>query len=129
LISARLALEQNRDVMAVPGNLTSNMSRGTNSLIKGGAKLVESWEDVAEELPLPLRERLLAAKDEDKKPPEMSDREKRVYQCLKPDSQIHIDELVELTGLSVSEVLSLLLRMELKGLVVQNPGKYFQRKL
>jgi DNA processing protein len=129
LISARLALEQNRDVMAVPGNLTSAMSRGTNSLIKGGAKLVESWEDVVEELPSPLRERLLATKDEDRQQPEMSNQENKVFQCLKPDCQMHVDDLVEMTGLSVSEVLSLLLRMELKGVVVQNPGKYFQRKL
>jgi DNA processing protein len=129
LISARLALEQNRDVMAVPGNLTSEMSRGTNLLIKGGAKLVESWEDVAEELPSPLRERLLATKDEEEHQPEMSDQEKKIFTSLKPDCQTHVDELVEMTNLSVSEVLSLLLRMELKGLVVQNPGKFFQRKL
>jgi len=129
LISARLALEQNRDVMAVPGNLTSAMSRGTNLLIKCGAKLVESWEDVAEELPSPLRERLLATKDEEEHQPEMSDQEKKIFTSLKPDCQTHVDELVEMTDLSVSEVLSLLLRMELKGLVVQNPGKFFQRKL
>lgn len=129
LISARLALEQNRDVMAVPGNLTSEMSRGTNGLIKGGAKLVERWEDVVEEFPSPLRERLLATKDENAPRPEMSSQEKRIFASLQVDSETHVDELVEMTGLSVSEVLSLLLRMELKGLVVQNSGKYFQRKL
>ncbi len=129
LISARLALEQNRDVMAVPGNLTSEMSRGTNCLIKGGAKLVENWEDVVDELPSPLRERLLATKDEKELQPGMSDQEKKIFTSLRPDCQTHVDELVEMTHLSVSEVLSLLLRMELKGLVVQNPGKFFQRKL
>jgi len=115
--------------MAVPGNLTSAMSRGTNSLIKGGAKLVESWEDVVDELPLPLRERLLATKDEEEYQPEMDAQEKKIFTSLELDCQTHVDELVEMTSLSVSEVLSLLLRMELKGLVVQNPGKFFQRKL
>jgi DNA processing protein len=132
LISARLALEQNRDVMAVPGNLTSAMSRGTNCLIKGGAKLVESWEDVVDELPSPLRERLLATKDEkdeEEHQPVLSDQEKKILTSLKPDYQTHVDDIVEMTGLSVSEVLSLLLRMELNELVVQNPGKFFQRKL
>jgi DNA processing protein len=129
LITARLALEQNREVMAVPGNLTSDMSRGTNCLIKDGAKLVESWEDVVEELPSPLKERLLATREEDESQPDMNDRETKIFTSLRADSQTHIDELVEMTDLSVSEVLSLLLRMELKGLVVQNSGKFFQRKL
>jgi DNA processing protein len=60
LISARLALEQDREVMAVPGRVDSELSRGTHWLIKNGAKLVETWEDVAEELPSPLRDSLLA---------------------------------------------------------------------
>ena len=60
LISAGFALEQGREVLAVPGNVTSELSRGTNGLIKDGAKLDETWEDVAEELPPPLREILLA---------------------------------------------------------------------
>ena len=130
LITARLALEQNRDVMAVPGNMTSDLSRGTNWLLKSGAKLVETWEDVVEELPLPLRESLLAPKAEEKRrAPTMSPQEKTVYNRLSADTLTHIDELVEAADTSVSEMLGLLLGLELKGLVRQVPGKHFQRSL
>ena len=130
LISAHLALEQNREVMAVPGNVTSPLSRGTNWLIKAGAKLVEGWEDVAEEFPSPLKERLLAQREEKREAqlPE-DEREKRVLLCLQHDSLTHIDELVEKAGLSVSELLAILLNLELRGLISQSPGKYFQRKM
>jgi len=130
LITARLGLEQNREVMAVPGNVTSDLSLGANWLIKTGAKLVETWEDVVEELPYPLRERFLSRKKEEKKGlPEMSPAEKKLFDGLKPDELIHIDELVERSDASVSEILTLLLNLELKGLVYQAPGKYFQRSL
>jgi DNA processing protein len=130
LITARLALEQNREVTAVPGNVTSDLSQGSNWLIKTGAKLVETWEDVVEELPYLLRERFLSSKKEEKKSlPEMSPAEKKLFEGLKPDELIHIDELVERSDASVSEILTLLLNLELKGLVYQAPGKYFQRSL
>jgi DNA processing protein len=130
LITARLALEQNRDVMAVPGNLTSDLSRGANWLIKSGAKLVETWEDVVEELPSPLRERLLTPKAEEKRTvPAMSPEERNIFDRLSADALVHIDELVEAADASVSEMLGLLLSLELKGLVRQVPGKYFQRSL
>lgn len=130
LISARMALEQNREVMAVPGNITSDLSQGTNWLIKTGAKLIECWEDVAEELPSPLKEELLSQKKEEKKRPiSLNPQEEKVFSLLKPDSLAHIDELIEGSDLSVSEVLSVSLNLELKGLIVQRPGKYFQRRL
>ncbi|OGD35992.1 MAG: hypothetical protein A2V45_07955 [Candidatus Aminicenantes bacterium RBG_19FT_COMBO_58_17] len=116
--------------MAVPGSLTSDLSRGTNWLIKSGAKLVETWEDVVEELPSPLRERLLSRRTEEKKKmPAMSPEEKRVFDRLSVETPIHIDELVEAADASVSEMLGLLLNLELKGLVRQAPGKYFLRSL
>jgi DNA processing protein len=130
LISARLALEQNREVMAVPGNITSDLSQGTNWLIKTGAKLVESWEDVAEELASPLKEKLLCQKKEEKEEPSsLSPQEQKVFGLLGSDTLTHIDELVEGTEFSVSEILSVLLKLELKGFVFQRPGKYFQRRL
>jgi DNA processing protein len=125
-----LALDQNREVMAVPGNITSDLSQGTNWLIKTGAKLIECWEDVAEELPSPLKEELLSQKKEEKKRPiSLNPREEKMFSLLKPDSLAHIDELIEGSDLSVPEVLSVLLNLELKELIVQRPGKYFQRRL
>lgn len=129
LITARLSLEQNRDVMALPGCPASDLSRGTNWLIKSGAKLVETWEDVVEELPSPLRESLLSCRTEEKRKPAMSPEEKRILDCLSAESPVHIDELVEAADASVSELLGLLLNLELKGLVRQAPGKFFLRSL
>lgn len=130
LITARLGLEQNREIMAVPGNVTADLSQGANWLIKTGAKLVETWEDVIEELPCLLRERFLSRKKEEKKRlPEMSPAEKKLFDGLKADELTHIDELVERNDVSVSEILTILLNLELKGLVHQAPGKYFQRSL
>lgn len=130
LITARLALEQNREVMAVPGNITSERSQGTNWLIKNGAKAVESWEDVVEELPPSTREALHSPqKKTQKEAIELDERERRLYEHLPPDRARHIDDLLEETGFSVSEALSVLLGLEMKGHIFQMPGKYFQRKL
>lgn len=130
LITARLALEMGREVMAVPGNITSTLSQGTNRLIKDGAKLVENWKDVAEELPLPLREEILSEeKKRGRELPQLSKEEKRIYELLSPDTMVSVDELVEQGNFSVSEVLSFLLSLELKDLVDQRPGKLYQRKL
>ena len=130
LITARLALEQGREVMAVPGNVSSDLSRGCHWLIKSGAKLVETWEDVVEEFSPPLRERFLRReKKENLALAVLSPEEKMVYESLKPDELTHIDELAEQGVASVSEILAVLLELELKGLVRQIPGKYFQRSL
>lgn len=130
LISARLALEQDREVMAVPGNITSRLSWGTNWLIKTGAKPVTDWQDVAEELPPDVRAGLLSSKTTTAAGKvDLPASEKLVYELLSPDSLTHIDEIVEKLGLSVSEGLTLLLSLELKELITQCPGKYFQRKL
>jgi DNA processing protein len=129
LITARLALEENREVMAVPGNVTSGLSEGTNGLIRSGARLVEDWEDVAEGLPAPLRDEVLARRGEEEPAPALSDAEAAVLGAVPADAEVHIDALAERTDLSVSELLGTLLGLELKGLVVQGPGKNFQRRI
>ena len=131
LISAKLALSQDREVMAVPGNVTSELSVGPNRLIRDGARPVASWEDVAEALPSPWRENLLAQRDEKEENNEasLSRDERRLVSELAVDAAVPIDELAERTGLAVSALLALLLGLELKGLVVQHPGKQFQRRM
>ena len=130
LITAAFALEQNREVMAVPGNVTSDMSRGTNGLIKRGAKLVEGWEDVAEELPSPLREALLAQREGVTPPlPLLTDGEAEVYRLLKTDEALSIEALTGMSDRSVSELLVLLLDLELKGAVVARAGQLYQRRM
>lgn len=130
LITARLALEQNREVMAVPGNITSSLSQGTNWLIRDGAKAVTNWDDVVEELPFPLRRTIFSKRKEfKKKPPRLEKKEAKILTELSVDKDIHIDKLVERCDLSVSEALSALLNLELKGLIIQLPGKNFLRKL
>ncbi|MFC2141820.1 DNA-processing protein DprA [Acidobacteriota bacterium] len=130
LITARLALEQNREVQAVPGNITSELSRGANWLIKSGARLVEGWEDVIEELPVPWREELRGRIPErPTPPPALTAAEKSLLDQLRPDELRHVDELVDETRLSVSEVLAHLLSLELKGCVSPRPGQYYQRKM
>ncbi len=139
LITGRLAMEYNRQVYGLPGNVTNPKSHAPNLLIKQGAKLVESWEDVVEELPTSVRaeilERLAAAA-----PPEgqrselpllgqLAGIEKTVFGILKPDEALHVDQVVEATGFGSSEVLSVLFELEMKGLIRQLPGKYFLRAL
>ncbi len=131
LISAKLALSQDREVMAVPGNVTSPLSEGPNALIRDGARPVASWEDVADGLPSPWRENLLAERDAmvENSGRSLSREECRLLDELPVDAALSIDELADRTGLAVSGLLALLLGLELKGAVVQHPGKEFQRRM
>jgi len=130
LITARLALDENREVMAVPGNITSELSRGTNWLLQEGAKLVSDWKDVVEEFPSPLKEEIFSKeKKETREPPSLDREEKKIFDLLFPDKLTSVDALVEQTNLSVSEILCIMLNLEIKDLVTQRPGKFYQRKL
>jgi DNA processing protein len=139
LITGRLAMEYNRQVYGIPGNITNARSHAPNILIKQGAKLVETWEDVIEELPVPVRadilERLAASAPEaaeQKELPltaELAGTAKTVFGILKVDEALHVDQVVEATGLSSSDVLSALFELEMKGLIRQLPGKFFLRIL
>jgi DNA processing protein len=141
LITARLALEQGREVFAVPGSIDSSGSRGTNKLIKQGAKLIENVEDILEEiLPQVTRAPKVVKPDQRQKQPAdqqkiltsspdlvLKETEKTVWQVLS-QKPVHIDQIITSTGLTAHEVLVILLNLELQGLIEQKPGKTYMRK-
>jgi DNA processing protein len=131
LITARLGMEFGREVYGVPGNVTVEVSFAPNQMIKQGAKLVTSWEDVIEELPTEIRAELFpvqattSAERASLFENALSPMEKKIFSLLDTDEAIHIDELVEKAELNSSEVLAALCEMEMKGMVRQMPGKQF----
>jgi len=142
LITARLAMEQNREVFAIPGNITSRNSFGTNYLIKGaGAKLVQQWQDIATELPPQIAAGLLPPPfGEKKKEQSLADRlafvpeglsrtESSVFRLLAPDAPSHIDTLIDQSRIPIPELTSALLSLEMRELITALPGKCFVRKL
>jgi DNA processing protein len=140
LITARLAIEQNREVFAVPGNITSRNSFGTNYLIKGaGAKLVQQWQDIASELPQQIAAKLLPPPSTGKGksfparlsllPEGLSEIETSVFKLLTPDSPAHVDWLIDKSKLAVSELTAALLSLEIRDLVRALPGRCFVRRL
>ncbi|MBW2567867.1 MAG: DNA-protecting protein DprA [Deltaproteobacteria bacterium] len=128
LITARLAAEQNREVFAVPGSINSFKSIGAHTLIKQGAKLVEHAQDIIEELS-PLIQ-AYAADDKNKKMdklPPLSSEESLVLKELGP-YPVHIDEISRNISMEPGKLSSILLRLELKEIVDQAPGKLFSIK-
>lgn len=124
LLTAEHALEQGREVFAVPGNITSKTSSGTNRIIKEGAKLVTCAEDVLEELKfiIPIKK-----SREPEQVAELSDDRRQVYDLLSDEPQ-HIDKIVKKANISVSQTLEIMLDLELTGLVEQLSGKMFVKR-
>ena len=131
LITARLALEQGRELFAIPGSIHNPVARGCHALIRQGAKLVETADDVLEELapvlgPLPGAG---AAPGEPAAPSPAADDPDyaRLYACIDWEPR-GIDELSECAGLAVGDVASMLLRLELEGAIRSVPGGLYQRR-
>lgn len=139
-ITARLAMDQGREVFAVPGNITSKMSWGPNLLIKQGAKLVQEWSDVTNELPEAVRRDLVtraqqnataSGEQPDSRPTETLEEPfkalaRKLLSRLQVDVPQQLESLVEtFEGVSSSELIGALFELEMSGLVRQLPGKSF----
>jgi DNA processing protein len=139
-ITAKLASEQNREMFAVPGNVTSKMSWGPNLLIKQGAKLVQEWNDVVMELKAEDRRRLVEQCRNRLIPKEIAGGESNgeagtsdlnshaqlILKALKHDAPVGLDALIDaVEGLDTSDVIASLFELELSGLVRQLPGKSY----
>ncbi|MFQ5739103.1 MAG: DNA-processing protein DprA [Acidobacteriota bacterium] len=135
LITARLTLEQNRELWAIPGNITSEGSYGPNYLIKQGAKVVLSVQDVIDELPLSVLDWLARnEKPEEKRPKAresapLTGPQEQILKLLTADATLGFDWLLEVSGLGLAQLNETLLALEMKGLVHQEPGRRFCRKL
>jgi DNA processing protein len=147
-ITARLAIDQGREVFAVPGNITSKMSWGPNLLIKQGAKLIQDWNDVVVDLPQTAQRRLIdegrqrildqgltisnetSPSDPASQQPHLNQPHqqvaRRVLASLKPDQAIQLDLLVDsVEDASPSEIIAALFELEILGLAKQLPGRNF----
>jgi DNA processing protein len=124
LITASQALEQGRSVYAVPGHINAPTAHGSNRLIQQGAKLVMDASDILDDLQIFLPEKQKLPEAMARPLPELSEDERRVYDAINP-TETPIDQIAILCELPSATVSSVLLRLELKRLVKQLPGKYF----
>jgi DNA processing protein len=139
-VTARCAMEQNRDVYAVPGNVTTKNAWGPNTLIKDGARLTTGWEDIWEGLPSQVRQELelqLGVASEDPgaaslfEQAPVTPQEALVLKMLSHDEALQLDELLEKleSELNSSEVFMALFELEQTGRIRQLPGKNYVKTL
>lgn len=125
LITAGFALEQGREVFAIPGNITSKNSEGTNLLIQNGAKLVTKLQDIVEE----IGHFIPSLKESNLKPwydtVEVDEEEKAILNILNDTATV--DELVLKSGMDIGKILNILLKLEIKGLITKTEGRYRRR--
>jgi DNA processing protein len=124
LITAALALEQGREVFAVPGEVGASRSRGAHRLIRQGAKLVETVDDIIEEIAPQLVRRGGEAETARALPPSASTGARKIFNLLQ-DNSLQVDQVIERSGLPAAQVLEILLDLELQGLIRQAPGKIY----
>lgn len=131
LITAEFALDQNRELFAIPGNINAINSEGCNNLIKKGyAKLVSGVDDIISEFNIQISDLVntKSNKISETEQKEMNVFEQKIYNVLNDTEPISIDKICELTELNISDCLVNLLTMEFKGLISQLPGKYFLKQ-
>jgi DNA processing protein len=126
LITARLALDQGRDVFAVPGNVYSFKTKGTHNLLRSGAKLVESARDIIEELNFKADAYKQTEEKDSEKTMDLSPELQKIYKLIQKEP-VHIDELILQSELPSGRISSKLLELELSGFIKQLPGKRFVR--
>ena len=140
LITARMAMENNREVMAVPGKIDSPLSRGAHELIKQGARLIESVEDVTDSLGYigrQLETHVSGAAEkatEDMEMPlfdanqlNLSEAERTIYDCLNKEPS-HLDAIIGEADLAPGSINAALVSLRLKGVIKQLPGSFFVKK-
>lgn len=125
LITANLALEQNREVFAVPGNIDSVQSKGCNNLIKEGACMVTSAKDILDELFLYNDSNY---NEEQVVMPGLDSKEENIIELFKKNSKLTVDDIIEISDFDVNEINSILLKLELKGIIEKIPGKKYYFK-
>ncbi|WP_243141173.1 DNA-processing protein DprA [Alkaliphilus pronyensis] len=122
LITVDFAIDHGKDVFVLPGNINSNLSKGTNSLIKDGAKMVLEVEDIIEDLKKTFN--FISKKDNEIINVSLSNKEAKIYNIIKHEP-IHIDYIVHKSGIKINEVNPILTVLELKGFICQLPGKMY----
>jgi DNA processing protein len=127
LITARMAAEQGREVLAVPGSIFNESSQGCHALIKDGATLVQSWKDIVAVMPDGHLRENQKAETSNAAAPRLSDMEKDVIELLSFDQPKHLDHLAVLTGIRSQDLSGALVSLEMKNYITQMPGKQFIR--